>query len=47
MTVSPSYQQRGVPNPFYTIDRIVDNNVQRLTKINNPTYWKILVPNNY
>ena len=41
MTVSPSYQQRGVPNPFYTIDKIVDDNIQRLTKINTLTYRNI------
>ena len=41
MTVSPSYQQRGVPNPFYTIDKIVDSNIQRLTKINTLTYRNI------
>ena len=41
MTVSPSYQQRGVPNPFYTIDKPVDDKVKTLTKINEPTYRNI------
>ena len=38
MTVSPSYQLRGVPNPFYTINKVVDSLVQRLAKNNNLTY---------
>ena len=41
MTVSPSYQQRGVPNPFYTISTIEDGKVKRLTKIKEPTYKNI------
>ena len=41
MTVSPSYQQRGVPNPFYTINKVVDSLVQRLAKNNNLTYRNI------
>jgi hypothetical protein len=41
MTVSPSYQQRNVPNPFYTVDITVDNMVKRLPAITNPTYRNI------
>ena len=41
MTVSPSYQQRGVPNPFYTINKTVDRQVQGLAKNNNLTYRNI------
>ena len=41
MTVSPNYQQRGVPNPFYTINKIVDRWTQGLVKNDNLTYKNI------
>ena len=48
MTVSPYYQQRNEPNPFYTVDIIVERMVIKEVSIgkNNLRYKSIEKPGN-
>jgi len=41
VTVSPYYKQKNVLNPYYTIDKIVDDEVSKITGIKEPRYRNV------
>ena len=41
VTVSPYYKQKNILNPFYTVEKSVDDKVRRHTGVAEPLYKNV------